>query len=160
MEAKVEGQIVTYQPSFAKAFAELNYEWIEHYFSVEEEDKKALDHPETYVRGGEIFFVLVDDEPVGTVAMVPFAEENGQVTIFELAKMAVRPDQQGNGFSRLLMQACVEYANNCGAQEIMLVTNDVLAPALALYEAYGFKALAKINDVRYERGNLEMRLQL
>lgn len=156
----MSGQIVTYRPSLAKAFATLNYEWIEHYFSVEAEDRKALDHPETYVRGGEIFFVLVDDEPVGTVAMVPFAEENGKVTIFELAKMAVRPDQQGKGFSRLLMEACVEYANKSGAREIMLVTNDVLAPALALYEAYGFKALAKSNDARYERGNLEMRLQL
>ena len=66
-------ELVTFQTQFAKAFAELNYQWIEHYFTVEEEDRLALDHPVEYALnpGGEIFFVLEDGEPVGTVAMVP-----------------------------------------------------------------------------------------
>jgi len=57
-------ELVTFQTQFAKAFAELNYQWIEHYFSVEEEDRLALDHPVEYALnpGGEIFFWLYSHE--------------------------------------------------------------------------------------------------
>ena len=37
--------IVGYTPRYAKAFAQLNYQWIEHYFAVEPEDRLALDNP-------------------------------------------------------------------------------------------------------------------
>lgn len=155
-------RVVTYQAEYAPAFAELNYQWIKQYFAVEDTDRKALDHPETYALGGEIFFVLKDDEPVGTVAMVPYGDAGGieHARVYELAKMAVRPDQQGLGFSRLLMDACIEFARQRGAREIMLQTNDVLAPALGLYQRYGFKAVERVSDDRYQRANLEMWLSL
>lgn len=153
-------RLATFDPAFAEAFANLNYQWIEHYFEVEDEDRRALSDPIGYAvePGGEIFFVLVDDEPVGTVAMVP--KRGGPKKVFELAKMAVRPDSQGLGYARLLMDACITFARDAGAHEVMLVTNDLLVPALGLYKSAGFVAEARYSDQRYSRGNLEMRLIL
>lgn len=155
--------MVTFDERFASAFAALNYEWIEHYFKVEEEDRKALDNPVRYALepGGEIFFVLEGQEPVGTVAMVPKPNQSTRplTRVFELAKMAVRPDRQGRGYSKLLMDRCLSFARAQGADEVMLVTNDILAPALGLYSAAGFVA-TQYSDSRYERGNLEMHLAL
>ena len=157
-------KLVSFDPRFSEAFASLNYEWIQHYFEVEQEDRDALEDPVGYAiePGGEIFFVLEerenngekDEEPVGTVAMVP--KPDG---VFELAKMAVRPDRQGKGYSNLLMNACIEFAHSRGAREVMLVTNDILAPAMGLYTKAGFKTV-EFSDNRYARDNTEMRLKL
>lgn len=157
----MNARIVTFSPRYAKAYAALNYQWIEQYFEVEEEDRKALERPEAYVlaRGGQIFFVLVGEEVVGTVAMVPFQAEPARGRVFELAKMAVHPEHRGQGYSVLLMQACIDFAMDAGADEIMLVTNDILKPALGLYTASGFEPVEN-SDLRYARSNLEMRLRL
>ena len=152
-------RLITYQAQYATDFAVLNFEWIETFFAVEEEDRRALGDPQGYAidPGGEIFFVLEDDVVVGTVAMVPKSREP---LVFELAKMAVRPDKRGQGYSNLLMQACIDFARSKQASEIMLVTNDSLAPALGLYTSAGFEPVPQYSDARYERGNLEMRLSL
>lgn len=155
-------RLITYDARYAPDFARLNYQWIEEYFAVEEEDRLALEDPQGYAiaPGGEIFFVLEDEVAVGTVAMVPFKGEVADSRrIYELAKMAVAPEQRGRGYSHMLMQACIDFARDRQAHEIMLVTNDMLAPALGLYERAGFKP-AQYSDSRYARGNLEMRLQL
>ena len=158
-----EVQIVDYEVRFASHFASLNYQWITEYFRVEEEDRKALDDPEGYAirPGGNIFFLLEDETPVGTVAMVPITpSEERQELCFELAKMAVRPDCRGKGYGSMLMQYCIDFARSAEAHEIMLVTNDVLSAAVALYEQAGFREVSEYSDSRYERGNLEMRLTL
>ena len=152
--------LITYDPAYASDYAALNYQWIEEYFVIEDEDRAALDDPLGYAiePGGEIFFVLEDDVAVGCVAMVP-AKGDVEGVVYELAKMAVRPDRRGRGYSQLLMQACIEFARGKDADEIMLVTNDILAPALGLYTSAGFEAVT-YSDSRYARGNLEMRLKL
>ena len=158
-----EVQIVDYEVRFASHFASLNYQWITEYFRVEEEDRKALDDPEGYAirPGGNIFFLLEDEIPVGTVAMVPITRsEEEQELCFELAKMAVRPDCRGKGYGSMLMEYCIDFARSAEAHEIMLVTNDVLSAAVALYEQAGFREVSEYSDSRYERGNLEMRLTL
>ena len=74
--------------------------------------------------------------------------------------MAVRPDRRGKGYGSMLMQHCLDFARSAKAREIMLVTNDVLSAAVALYEQAGFREVSEYSDDRYERGNLEMRLTL
>ena len=163
-KSNTAAELVPWDPAFRRAFAELNYQWIEQYFEVEEEDRKALENPEGYALdpGGEIFFVVErsgnQTQAVGTVAMVPHGQ-TPEGPVFELAKMAVHPNCQGRGYSRLLMEACVAFARSRNAAEIMLVTNDVLAPALGLYRSAGFQ-LVEMADQRYERGNTQMRLPL
>jgi len=150
-------EVVPYAAQYAAAFAALNREWIETYFEIEDEDLKMIEHPQEYVLdgGGEIFTALLAGEPVGTVAMV---KSDGAT--FELAKMAVAPAAQGLGISHLLMDACIDFARSAGAQEIFLITNDILAPAMALYLKSGFVRQPRNNDQRYARGNTEMRLTL
>ncbi len=54
--------------------------------------------------GGQIFFAVVDEKAVGTVALIPMADN-----AFELAKMAVVPEFRGRGIGDLLMDACIEF---------------------------------------------------
>ncbi len=150
-------EVIEFRDELAADFAALNYEWIEQYFTVEDEDVKSLENPKASVidGGGQIFFVLVDEEVAGTAAMLTHTEG-----VFELAKMAVKPEFQGRGLSRLLMTACVEFGRRKGASEIMLLTNDKLTPAVELYKSAGFVATERYTDPRYVRGNLEMWLEL
>lgn len=155
--------IVGYSAEYAADFARLNYEWIEHYFQVEDEDRVALDNPQAYAiaPGGEIFFVLVDAQVVGTVALVPKAfTAAGNVTDFELAKMAVDPSVQGQGIGKHLLAHAIEYARSRGAGRIVLSTNDVLTPALTVYRAAGFVEQPAAQDERYRRSNMFMALNI
>lgn len=156
-ERRANVEVVCFAPQYAPAFAALNREWIETYFEIEDEDLKMIEHPQEYVLdgGGEIFTALIDGAPVGTVAMVRTDD-----TTFELAKMAVAPACQGLGISHRLMEACIAFARGNGAREIFLITNDILKPAMALYEKSGFVRQPQNNDMRYARGNTEMRLRL
>ena len=150
-------EVIEFRDELAADFAALNYEWIEQYFTVEDEDIKSLEDPRGSVidGGGQIFFVLVDGEVAGTAAML-----SHRPGVFELAKMAVKPAFQGRGLSRLLMNACVEFGRDQGTSEIMLLTNDKLTPAVQLYKSAGFVATEHYTDRRYARGNLEMRIKL
>ena len=158
-------QIVTFKPCFRDAFAALNKEWIQEYFELEEEDLKILNDPEGYVikKGGEIFFA-VDDSPattnaneqdriVGCAAMIRSDDHDGddKRIAFELGKMAVAPHMRGKGISRLLMEACKEFARKQGAKEISLLTDDSLQAAMSLYLKSGFVRLPQKQDQRYAR---------
>ncbi len=155
-------EIVGYAQRYAAAFADLNYQWIEHYFAVEPEDRLALDNPLEYAikPGGEIFFVLLEGQVVGCAAMVPKRWADEKAVEFELAKMAVRPGLQGRGLGQRLLQHCINYAQTQGAHRIVLTTNDVLKPALRVYHSAGFVDLPTNPDTRYARGNLAMELIL
>ena len=82
------------------------------------------------------------------------------IEVYELAKMAVSPDRQGEGLGQLLLQHCIEFVRQRKGQQIILTTNDILKPALRVYYKLGFRALPVNSDERYERGNLAMVLDL
>ena len=177
--------IVGYHPKYADDFAALNYQWITEFFVIEPEDRAALDHPEAYAidNGGEIFFLLDrssgGETVIGTAALVPkrvpkkvpkktwkeapqqaVAQTAETIEVYELAKMAVSPNRQGEGLGQLLLQHCIEFARERMGKRIILTTNDILKPALAVYHKLGFKDLPVNPDERYERGNLAMVLDL
>tara|TARA_B100000768_G_scaffold181993_2_gene208160 strand:- start:3824 stop:4417 length:594 start_codon:yes stop_codon:yes gene_type:complete len=180
--------IVGYHAKYAGDFAALNYQWIKEFFVIEPEDRAALDHPEAYAieNGGEIFFVLDcsngREEVVGTAAMVPKKvpekvrndvpkmvrekgiktpeQSDGTIEVYELAKMAVLPIRQGEGLGQLLLQHCIDFAQLRKGKQIILTTNDVLKPALAVYHKLGFRDLLVNPDDRYDRGNLAMVLDI
>src|SRR5687767_14375065 len=135
MEGGTRIKIVGYQNEYAQAFADLNYEWIEKYYSVEPNDREILDDPQAYIidKGGQIFFALDDGEPVGTVSLIKAGD-----SVFELAKMAVSPKAQGKGIGALLISACVEHSTAQGMDEIILESNTRQEAALHLYRKAGF----------------------
>ena len=155
----IESSIIIdlFKEEYKLDFEALNLQWIKKYFRVEEEDRKILENPKSYVidRGGQIFFAINDGKAIGTAAMVLVEE-----SIFELSKMAVDPNYQGLGIGRRIVDECIKFAKYHKAQEIFLITNDKLLPALELYRSSGFELDENYDDNRYERGNTKMKLSL
>ena len=150
-------RITSFNKKYKADFEKLNREWIEEFFQMEDEDFHTLQNPESYViqKNGEIFFAINDQIVIGTAAMIPFSED-----VFELAKMSVKKDFQGKGVGKLLLKKCIQFAQERSANEIFLLTNDILKPALNLYLSCGFVIKNKYDDERYERGNTKMHLIL
>ena len=93
-------KIVPFNTDYKSAFEQLNREWIEEYFIMEEEDLKTLQNPDSYVmeRGGEIFFAVLDGDVVGTAALIKKSKG-----VYELAKMAVAKNLRGLGIGKKLL---------------------------------------------------------
>ncbi|WP_292043415.1 MULTISPECIES: GNAT family N-acetyltransferase [unclassified Brevundimonas] len=151
-------RVADYRPEHAAAWRSLNEGWIlECGFALEPKDHKVLGDAQGQVldAGGHIF--IIEDgagDYVGCCALMKM-DDGG----FELAKMAVRPDARGKGLSKLLMQACVERAKALKGTRLYLETNSGLAPALRLYEQFGFVYLPQ-RDTPYARADVFMELRL
>ena len=87
-------EIVDFRLEHADAFRQLNLDWFNHNWEVEDADRLHLDHPQEKILepGGAILMALCDGEAVGTVALIPMG--NGS---YELAKMAVDERVRGRG---------------------------------------------------------------
>lgn len=153
----VQIEIVPFRDSLAKAFADLNYEWIAAGYGVEDHDREILDAPfEKIIKpGGQIFFALADGKAVGTVAL-----EDLDIDAFELVKMAVSPDFRGLGIGDRLMEACIAYAGERGKTRISLDSNTKQAAAINLYRKYGFREIPLDPNSPYIRVNIRMELAL
>lgn len=150
-------EIVEFEESHAAAFAALNYEWIEKFFSIERHDREILDEPNASViePGGQIFMALVAGEPAGTVAMIPAGEG-----VFELTKMAVAPRFQGRGLGDRLIERCIEFASERAAASVFLESHRSLQPALALYRKHGFVEVPGDPNSEYARADIRMGIDL
>ena len=154
MERQTDLRIVDFTPKYAEAFKRLNVEWITQHWELEEADLKALDHPNEHVldRDGAILIALYKDEPVGTVALIPYDDKT-----LELAKMAVSPTVQGKGIGLALGEAALARARLMGTQRVYLESNSILGPALSLYEKLGFVHLENVEEASpYARCNVRM----
>ena len=150
-------KVVPFEDKYAVDFKRLNLEWIEKYFNVEEMDKKHLEHPQKNIiePGGEIYSVIEDGIVKGVCALV-FHEDG----VYELAKMAVEKESRGKGYGNLLMEAIIEGARAKNAEKIIILSNTQLKAAINLYKKYGFITTRLGQDPDYERGNIEMQLDL
>ena len=149
-------RIVPFHKKHSSTFYHLNKIWIEEFFLLEESDKFDLLDPEKSIinKGGEIFFVLIENKPIATAAMIPIKSDT-----YELAKMTVDAKYRGNGIANKLMDKCILFAEEKEAKEIILITNDTLVIARNLYDKYGFKEVPLDSD-KYLRGNVKMTLNL
>src|SRR5205085_11821813 len=91
--------IIDYDSQYKDIFRDLNYEWLNKYFEVEDMDKKLLSDPENQIikRGGHIFFAEHNDEILGTVAVIKHDSKT-----YELAKMAVTEKVKGRQMGKKL----------------------------------------------------------
>lgn len=151
-------QIVEYNSEYRLAFKKLNEEWIQTYFTLEDKDREALDHPDENIisKGGFIFIALLDGEAVGVCALT---KREDAVYPYELAKMAVTPKAQGHKIGWLLGLAIIEKAKSLGSKNLYLESNTKLTPAISLYEKLGFKRVAG-PPTPYARCNIQMELKL
>jgi ribosomal protein S18 acetylase RimI-like enzyme len=149
--------VVPYREEFRPAFEQLNREWIETFFVLEDADREVLGDPKAKILdgGGQVFFVLEREEVLGTCAVL---RHNGEV--FEIAKMAVAPSARGRGLGDLLMEASIAFARAAGARRVVIVSNTVLEPAIRLYRKHGFVQVPMAADARYRRANIRLEREL
>lgn len=153
----MEVNIFSFKKDYAQDFYDLNIEWLESFFYVEDYDKEVLSKPETYIinKGGHIFFVACNDHIVGTVALMPTTNQ----WVFELTKMAVSPSFRGQNIGQKLMQHCIDFAKQNNFKALMLYSNTKLGNAIYIYKKYGFIELPLEENSPYKRSDIKMELK-
>jgi putative acetyltransferase len=149
--------VVPYRDEFRLAFEQLNREWIESYFVLEDADREVLGDPRGKIldSGGQVFFVLQEGSVLGTCAVLRHNADE-----YEIAKMAVSPEARGGGLGNLLMEAAVSFAREAGGRLLIIVSNTVLEPAIRLYLRHGFVQVPMASDGRYRRANIRLEREL
>ncbi|MEZ4817986.1 MAG: GNAT family N-acetyltransferase [Flavobacteriaceae bacterium] len=144
--------ITSFKPEFTQAFHDLNIEWLETFFYVENFDREVLGNPQQYIlnRGGHIFFAVEHDKVLGTVALMPHNE-----AYFELTKMAVSPEARGKKIGQMLMQHCIDFAKE-NHFNLMLYSNTKLENAIYIYKKFGFIEIPVEENSPYKRSNIKM----
>jgi putative acetyltransferase len=148
--------IIEYKDRYIADFRQLNLEWLEKYHLVESHDLEVLDDPKATILdgGGAIFLALLDNEIIGTAALM---REHGDC--FELVKMSVAPLHRGKGISKLLIGRCLGKAREIGVQKLVLYSNSQLQTAIKLYEQYGFQHVPVV-DSPFVTADIKMELQI
>ena len=150
--------ILPYSPELARAFRDINAEWIEDMFELESKDIRILENPQAEIidKGGFIFFV---SEPklgvIGTVALIKTGEGE-----YELSKMGVLKKARGLYAGEFLLRAVLAQAEILGVKNLYLLTNKKCEAAIHLYEKSGFehdRDIMKRFGREYSRCNVAMR---
>ncbi|TVV71001.1 bifunctional helix-turn-helix transcriptional regulator/GNAT family N-acetyltransferase [Sphingomonas solaris] len=161
LAAQARPQVLTirdFTPDLAGHFHDINAEWIETMFRMEDTDRAVLENPQASIidGGGEILFVEARGLGiVGTCAL----QKTGPAS-FELTKMGVRPEARGLKAGAFLLAAMIGRAQALGANPLYLLTNARCAAAVHLYEKLGFRHDADIMaryGARYARCDVAMR---
>jgi putative acetyltransferase len=149
-------EIFPFEDRFARAFKEMNLEWLDKYGLTESHDLQVLDDPRgTIIKpGGFIFLAMEEGIPVGSAALMKEGNKH-----FELAKMSVIPAMRGRGISKLLISRCINKAIESGAEKLFLFSNHQLTTALQLYTGFGFSHVPVV-DSPFETADVRMELDL
>ena len=150
-------KIISFEEIYAKAFYQLNIEWLETFFYVENFDKEVLSNPKKYIteKGGYIFFLMENTEVIGTVALMKKEEK-----VYELTKMAIIPKKRGEKMGQYLMEYCIDFAQNMRLNKLILYSNTLLENAIHIYKKKGFKEIPVEKNCPYKRSNIKMELLL
>lgn len=147
-----------FSDDLAPAFHDINAEWIEAMFQLEETDRDVLLDPRGRIvdPGGAILFVEAAGLGiVGTCAL----QKTGEGA-FELTKMGVRETARGRKAGEFLLAATIARAEAMGAETLYLLTNARCTAAIHLYEKLGFvhdAAIMRDYGGRYARCDVAMR---
>ena len=149
--------IISYSDELKKYFIDLNIEWLETYFYVEQHDADLLNNCKEVIidKGGFIFFYKENEEVLGTFALIKVTENT-----FELGKMAVSPKSRGKGIGQKLMVFCVEFAKSKNWEKLLLYSNTKLENSIYIYRKFGFVEIPIEENNPYSRGNIKMELIL
>lgn len=148
-------EIIPYATTYSQHFHDLNIEWLQTYFYVEEHDKEVLENPQSYIldNGGFIFFAKLNNQIVGTVALMN--EKEG----WELSKMAVSPNFRGQKIGQKLLRFSIDFAKEQGWTDLLLYSSTILKNAIYVYRKFGFVEVP-IGDSPYSRGDIKMVLKI
>jgi DNA-binding MarR family transcriptional regulator/N-acetylglutamate synthase-like GNAT family acetyltransferase len=152
--------ILEYSDSLAPVFRDINAQWIESMYQMEQADLEVLEDPRAKImdKGGDILFVAAEGlGVVGTCALRRTGD--GQ---YELTKMGVLEAARGRKAGEFLLKAVIARAERLGAKRLYLLSNRKSAAAIHLYEKLGFAhddGIMREFGARYERCNVAMLYQ-
>lgn len=149
-------KIIPYSNELKNEIKRLNIEWLEKYFSVENNDVIQLSDPENEIinKGGLIYYISLNDEIIGTATLMKI-----DGTTYELGKMAVSENNQGTGIGKKLLEHCISESEKMNLDRIVLYSNTILESAIHLYKKYGFTEV-EMDKPHYKRANIKMELNL
>ncbi|MFV9550961.1 GNAT family N-acetyltransferase [Algibacter sp. PT7-4] len=149
-------KIISFEKQYAKHFYNLNIEWLKTFFYVEPYDEEVLSNPETYIinKDGHIFFAELNNNIVGTVALMPINNQG----FFELTKMGVSPEHRGHKIGQKLMQHCIDFAKRNNIQKLIIYSSRKLENAIYIYKKYGFIEIPVEANCPYKRCDIKMEL--
>ena len=87
--------------------------------------------------GALLLALAADGTPIGCVGLRP----QDAAGCCEMKRLYVAPSGRGSGAGRALVHALIVEARHIGYREIRLDTLPFMAPAIALYEAIGFRPI-------------------
>lgn len=147
-----------FDDDLAGEFHDINAEWIDGMFRMEQTDLDVLLNPRARIiePGGSILFVEAAGLGViGTCALQKTGEHS-----FELTKMGVRESARGMKAGEFLLDAVLRRAETLNVEKLYLLTNARCASAIHLYEKLGFEHDPEIMaeyGARYARCDVAMR---
>jgi len=145
-------EIVENKKEYLKDFIQLNEEWIQKYFEIEQIDIELAENTYKIIEeGGYIFSIIEDKKVIGVCALI-----NNTNDIYELARMAISNQYHGKGYGSLLMKTCLKKLKDINAKKVHLVSNTKLETAIGLYQKYGFTTVSIGQHPIYKRANIEM----
>lgn len=150
-------EIIDFEDTYASDFYEINRQWIEDIFNMEELDEEILSNPRQIIlnNGGQILLAKHKIHGIiGTCALINMG--NG---VFELAKMGVLKNTRGLKIGEALLRATIERAKAMKISRLFLLTNKKAEAAIHLYEKLGFVHSQEIMNEfgqEYERANVAM----
>lgn len=147
-----------FSDELAHHFLDINAEWINAMFRLEDTDREVLQQPRRNIidKGGVILFVEV--EGLGIVGTCALQKSTGNG--YELTKMGVRESARGLKVGEFLLAAVLERATALRASPLYLLSNAKCEAAIHLYEKLGFRHDAEIMatyGARYQRCDVAMR---
>ena len=153
-----EYEIINFKNEYSKLFYDLNIEWLNEYFLVEDYDKKVLSNPHKYIinKGGSIFFAKKDRKIIGVVALMPTHE----VDVYELTKMGVKKASRNKGVGKLLLKKCIEQATENKLKKVIIYSNRKLENAIFLYKLFGFTEVELEKESNYQRADIKLEFSL
>lgn len=147
-----------FSDELAHHFHDINAEWINAMFRLEETDREVLQHPRRNIidKGGVILFV--EAEGLGIVGTCALQKSTGNG--YELTKMGVLERARGLKVGEFLLAAMIERAEALRVSPLYLLSTAKCAAAIHLYEKAGFVHDAEIMatyGARYQRCDVAMR---
>jgi N-acetylglutamate synthase-like GNAT family acetyltransferase len=94
-------------------------------------------------------------ETIGTLALIKKSKN-----LYEFSKMAIIPEERGNGYGNMAMKFLIQFAKNKNWSKLILYSNTKLKNSIHLYRKYGFKEIQLEKNLIYSRGNIKMQLRL
>ncbi len=129
-------RLVEYQDDLAPMFHDINAEWIESMFEMEDVDRHVLQNPRKTIidGGGTILFVEADCHGIVGAGALRW-DAPGQL---ELTKMGVFANLRGLKAGEFLLHALIERGLAMQPDRLFLLTNKICGAAIHLYEKLGF----------------------